>query len=154
MSSLGLRAGASGGHRCLRGPRRLPAGGRAGGQRARLWNAVVAHNTLRLSRLLTYPTWPTLAPSRPASNVIWPDERSAALDEMVRLLEYGCVSVNCWAALSYSNALGVWGGAPGSYQPAAPMSGLGFVGNAARVPSVQKALARLRRDGGEITATS
>jgi acyl-CoA reductase-like NAD-dependent aldehyde dehydrogenase len=73
-------------------------------------------------------------------NLIYPDERDAALDEVVKSLNYGAVSVNFWAALMYGNALGVWGGAPGSYEASAPNSGLGFVGNAARVPSPVKAV--------------
>lgn len=73
-------------------------------------------------------------------NVIYPDERDDTLNKMVLSLNYGCVTVNCWAALLYSNPLGVWGGAPGSYSPAAPKSGLGFVGNAARVPRPLKSV--------------
>lgn len=67
-------------------------------------------------------------------NLIYPDPRDEAMDQVVSALNYGTVAVNHWAALSYSNPLGVWGGAPGSYKPGAPASGLGFVGNLARIP--------------------
>jgi len=73
-------------------------------------------------------------------NVSYPDERDETLDKMVLSLNYGCVSVNCWAAHLYGQALGVWGGAPGSWTPSAPNSGLGFVGNAARIPCPRKSL--------------
>jgi acyl-CoA reductase-like NAD-dependent aldehyde dehydrogenase len=71
-------------------------------------------------------------------NLIYPDERNEALDQVLQMLNYGCVTVNFWAALTYSNPLGVWGGAPGSYSSSKPCSGFGFVGNAARIPCVQK----------------
>merc|ERR1712039_779501 len=45
-----------------------------------------------------------------------------------------------WAALSYSNPLGVWGGAPGSYTKEKPESGVEFVGNAAGIPNVAKSV--------------
>ncbi|CAK0793845.1 unnamed protein product [Prorocentrum cordatum] len=67
-------------------------------------------------------------------NVIYPDRRDETLDEMIRTLNYGIVSVNHWVALNYANPLGVWGGAPGSYKASAPASGLGFLGNLAQVP--------------------
>jgi len=69
-----------------------------------------------------------------ACNVIYPDKRDETLEAMIRTLNYGIVSVNHWAALAYSNPLGAWGGAPGSYKASAPASGLGFLGNLARVP--------------------
>lgn len=71
-------------------------------------------------------------------NLIYPDEKGEELDKVLQTLNYGAVSVNFWAALLYGNALGVWGGAPGSYKSSAPASGLGFVGNAARIPRVNK----------------
>jgi len=71
-------------------------------------------------------------------NLIYPDAKNEALDKVLQTLNYGCVTVNFWAALTYGNALGVWGGAPGSYDSSAPNSGLGFVGNAARIPHVSK----------------
>lgn len=74
-------------------------------------------------------------------NVSYPDSRDEALDKMLATLNYGAVSVNCWAALMYSNPLGVWGGAPGSYKASEPCSGLGFVGNAARIERPRKAVA-------------
>jgi len=74
-------------------------------------------------------------------NVSYPDERDETLDKMVESLNYGAVSVNAWAALMYSNPLGVWGGAPGSYKASAACSGLGFVGNAARIERPRKAVA-------------
>lgn len=73
-------------------------------------------------------------------NVIYPDERDDELDKVLQTLNYGCVTVNCWAALLYGNALGVWGGAPGSYEPSNPQSGLGFVGNAACIPRASKSI--------------
>jgi len=73
-------------------------------------------------------------------NVIYPDERDETLNKMLLALNYGCVSVNCWAAMLYSNSLGVWGGAPGSYSPSSPNSGNGFVGNAARIPRPLKSV--------------
>lgn len=73
-------------------------------------------------------------------NVIYPDERDEVLDNMLRALNYGCVAVNCWAALLYSNPLGVWGGAPGSYTASESNSGLGFVGNAAGIPRPLKSV--------------
>jgi len=74
-------------------------------------------------------------------NIIYPDERDEALEEVLSTLNYGAVSVNAWAALMYSNPLGVWGGAPGSYKSEASNSGLGFVGNAARIERPRKAVA-------------
>lgn len=73
-------------------------------------------------------------------NVIYPDDRDEVLDNVLRTLNYGCVTVNCWAALMYSNPLGVWGGAPGSYSSSAPASGLGFVGNAAGIQCPRKSV--------------
>lgn len=73
-------------------------------------------------------------------NLIYPDEPGEALDKVLQTLNYGAVAVNFWAALLYGNALGVWGGAPGSYKSSAPASGLGFVGNAARIPRVSKSV--------------
>jgi len=73
-------------------------------------------------------------------NLIYPDERDEALDEVLRTLNYGTVAVNFWAAFTYGNALSVWGGAPGSYKTSSSSSGLGFVGNAARIPSPLKAV--------------
>jgi len=73
-------------------------------------------------------------------NLIYPDEKGEALDKVLQTLNYGAVSVNFWAALLYGNALAVWGGAPGSYKSSAPASGLGFVGNAARIPRVSKSV--------------
>mmetsp|Transcript_94327 Transcript_94327/g.210946 ORF Transcript_94327/g.210946 Transcript_94327/m.210946 type:complete len:588 (+) Transcript_94327:84-1847(+) len=73
-------------------------------------------------------------------NLIYPDERDEALDSVLQALNYGCISVNSWAAFNYGNSLGVWGGAPGSYKTSAPASGLGFVGNLARIPRVRKAV--------------
>lgn len=70
--------------------------------------------------------------------LIYPDERSEALDKVVQELEYGCVGINVWPALGYSNPLGVWGAFPGKYSPNDPQSGQDFVGNAAGVPSVSK----------------
>merc|ERR1712139_292210 len=70
--------------------------------------------------------------------VIYPDERDETLDNMLQTLNYGTVAVNLWAALLYSNPLGVWGGAPGSYSASAPCSGLGFVGNVAAIPRARK----------------
>lgn len=67
-------------------------------------------------------------------NVIYPDKRDETLEAMIRTLNYGMVSVNHWVGLIYSNPLGVWGGAPGSYTASAPASGLGFLGNLAQVP--------------------
>jgi len=69
-------------------------------------------------------------------NLIYPDGKNEALDKVLQTLNYGCVSVNFWAAMLYGSGLGVWGGAPGSYKSDAPCSGLGFVGNAARIPRV------------------
>jgi len=71
-------------------------------------------------------------------NIIYPDDRDEALDKVVNELSYGCVAVNMWAALSYSNPLAVWGAAPGQYTADKPESGLDFVGNAARIPDVRK----------------
>jgi acyl-CoA reductase-like NAD-dependent aldehyde dehydrogenase len=71
-------------------------------------------------------------------NLIYPDSRTESLDQVLQTLNYGCVTVNFWAALTYSNALGVWGGAPGSYSTSKSCSGVGFVGNAAHIPRVQK----------------
>lgn len=73
-------------------------------------------------------------------NLIYPDEQNEKLDKVLQTLNYGCVSVNFWAALTYGDALGVWGGAPGSYEASAPQSGLGFVGNAAGIPRVIKSV--------------
>lgn len=73
-------------------------------------------------------------------NVSYPDERDEALDNMLKTLNYGCIGVNCWAALLYSNPLGVWGGAPGSYSPTAPNSGSGFVGNAVGIERPRKSV--------------
>merc|ERR1712039_577663 len=73
-------------------------------------------------------------------NVMFPDGPGAELDALVHELNYGCVSVNMWAALSYSNPLGVWGGAPGSYTKEKPESGVEFVGNVAGIPNVAKSV--------------
>ena len=67
-------------------------------------------------------------------NVIYPDKRDETLEAMIQALNYGNVSVNHWVAFNYTNPLGVWGGAPGSWKASAPASGLGFIGNLARVP--------------------
>lgn len=74
-------------------------------------------------------------------NLMFPDGQGADLDAVVGELNYGCVAVNMWAAVSYSNALGVWGGAPGSYSKEQPESGDEFVGNVAGIPHVSKAVA-------------
>eukprot|EP00408_Alexandrium_pacificum_P052880 CAMPEP_0171264120 /NCGR_PEP_ID=MMETSP0790-20130122/57451_1 /TAXON_ID=2925 /ORGANISM="Alexandrium catenella, Strain OF101" /LENGTH=600 /DNA_ID=CAMNT_0011732759 /DNA_START=23 /DNA_END=1825 /DNA_ORIENTATION=+ len=70
--------------------------------------------------------------------LVHPDERDEAVDAVIRELNYGCVALNMWAALGYSNSLNVWGGAPGSYSRERPQSGLDFVGNLAGVPNVRK----------------
>jgi acyl-CoA reductase-like NAD-dependent aldehyde dehydrogenase len=72
--------------------------------------------------------------------VIYPDDRDEVLEKMIETLNYGCVAVNFWTALMYSNPLAVWGGAPGSYSPSDPQSGLGLIGNAAGIPRVRKAV--------------
>lgn len=73
-------------------------------------------------------------------NVIYPDPKDEALDKVLNALNYGCISVNHWAALLYSNPLGVWGAAPGAYKTSDPGSGLGFVGNAAHIQNPRKAV--------------
>jgi acyl-CoA reductase-like NAD-dependent aldehyde dehydrogenase len=73
-------------------------------------------------------------------NLIYPDERDAAMDEVLNVLNYGAISVNFWAAFMYMNPCAPWGGAPGSYKTTAPCSGLGFIGNAAHIPSPVKAV--------------
>lgn len=70
--------------------------------------------------------------------LIYPDERSESLDKVVQELQYGCVGINVWPALGYSNPLGVWGAFPGQYSPSNPQSGQEFVGNSAGLPSVSK----------------
>ncbi|CAE8677861.1 unnamed protein product [Polarella glacialis] len=72
--------------------------------------------------------------------LICPDERDDSLDRAINLLDYGCVAVNMWSALGCSNALGVWGAAPGSYTRENPRSGCDFIGNAAGVPNVLKSV--------------
>mmetsp|Transcript_89710 Transcript_89710/g.159422 ORF Transcript_89710/g.159422 Transcript_89710/m.159422 type:complete len:574 (+) Transcript_89710:93-1814(+) len=72
--------------------------------------------------------------------LIWPDQRSEALDRAIHELNYGCVGVNVWPALGYSNPLGVWGAAPGKYSVEDPQSGNGFIGNHADVPNICKNL--------------
>merc|ERR1719356_478925 len=69
---------------------------------------------------------------------------------MVRTLNYGFVSVNHWVAFIYPNPLGVWGGAPGSYKPSAPSSGLGFLGNLARVPRLLRGVSVAAFDNKDI----
>jgi acyl-CoA reductase-like NAD-dependent aldehyde dehydrogenase len=83
-------------------------------------------------------------------NVIYPDKRDETLEAMVRTLNYGFVSVNHWVALMYANPLGVWGGAPGSYKPSAPSSGLGFLGNLARVPRLLRGVSFAAFDNKDI----
>eukprot|EP00932_Pfiesteria_piscicida_P006583 SRR837773.16529.p1 GENE.SRR837773.16529~~SRR837773.16529.p1 ORF type:complete len:294 (-),score=106.44 SRR837773.16529:62-922(-) len=73
-----------------------------------------------------------------SANIIYPGARDATLNEAIDELNYGVVAVNVWAGVGYSNPLNVWGGAPGSYAPDRPESGLDFVGNTAQVPKVRK----------------
>jgi len=73
--------------------------------------------------------------------LVYPDPRGPELDAVVRQLNYGCVAVNMFAALAYSNPLGVWGGAPGSYSRAKPESGLDLIGNVAGIPGARKSVA-------------
>lgn len=73
-------------------------------------------------------------------NLIYPDAKDEALDKVLNALNYGCIAVNHWAALLYSNPLGVWGAAPGAYKQTDPGSGLGFVGNAAHIKNPRKAV--------------
>jgi len=71
-------------------------------------------------------------------NLMYPDPRDEHLDTVLNELNYGCISVNFPSMLLYGNALGLWGGAPGSYREDKPESGLGFVGNAAGIPNATK----------------
>jgi acyl-CoA reductase-like NAD-dependent aldehyde dehydrogenase len=66
---------------------------------------------------------------------------AAAVERAVGDLRYGQVAVNQWAGVGFSYGTAPWGGYPGA-TPERPASGIGFVHNPYRLPSIEKTVVR------------
>jgi hypothetical protein len=90
------------------------------------------------SRFCNERLWGTLC-----AEVIAPRDPSLmpALEEAIRELRYGTVSLNCWPAISYAIMSTPWGGHP-SASHADIQSGLGWVHNTYLLGRVEKAVFR------------